>query len=68
MKQTKEINRNKSLLSELREMEVNDKLTYPIERLSYVRSACVTFGLEWGRKYVTRSNRAERTVTAIRLE
>ncbi len=59
---------DKPILTALRELEVGDFVTYPIERTSYLRSACVTFGLEWGKKFKTSINREDRTITATRTE
>ncbi len=56
----------KPILTALREMEIGESVIYPIERTSYVRSACVTFGLEWGKKFKTSTNRVDRTITVTR--
>ncbi len=59
---------DKPILTALRELELGESVTYPIERTSYLRSACVTFGLEWGKKFKTSINRDSRTITATRTE
>lgn len=59
---------DKPILTALRELELGESVTYPIERTSYLRSACVTFGLEWGKKFKTAINRDSRTITATRTE
>lgn len=57
---------DKPILTVLRELEIGETVTYPAERTSYLRSACVAFGLEWGKKFKTKINREERTVSATR--
>lgn len=57
----------KSVLQALRELEIGESVTYPVKRISYLRSVCVSFGLEWGKKFATKINRAERTVSATRI-
>lgn len=66
MKQSNNKSAPKSLLSSLRELETGESLTFPASRASYVSSACVRFGLEWGRKFTTRTSRADRTITVTR--
>lgn len=55
------------VLPALRELEVGESVTYPIARLSYLRFACVNFGLQWGKKFATKLNREQETVTATRM-
>jgi len=57
----------KSLLSQLREMETGDKICFPINRMSYVRSISVSFGAEWGRKYKTRLLKDSKQIQVTRL-
>lgn len=57
---------NKPILTALRELEIGESVTYPAERSSYLKSACTQFGFEWGKKFRTKNNREERTVTATR--
>lgn len=61
-------NDDRPILAALRELQVGDTCTYPAERASYLKSACTSFGFQWGKKFKTRTNRKERTVTAIRVE
>lgn len=58
---------DKPILTALRELEIGQKVTYPAERGSYLKSACSQFGFEWGKKFTTTNNREERTVTATRI-
>ncbi len=57
-----------NVLASLRNMSVGEKLAFPAERASYVRSACVTFGFEWNKKFSTRNNRENRTVEITRVQ
>lgn len=57
----------KSLLGEVQKLNVGETLTVPVERLSYLKQICTTFGLQWDRKYTTSINREARTITATRL-
>ncbi len=58
----------KPLLSVLREMEVGESHSFPAERGSYLKSACTTFGFEWGKIFTTATNRADRTISVTRVE
>ncbi len=68
MKPTNDKSAPKSLLSSLRELQTGESLTFPASRASYVSSACVRFGLEWGRKFRTATDRHARTITVTRTE
>lgn len=57
----------KSILGQLRDLEVGGELTLPVSRCSYLRAICVAFGLQWDRKFATTTNREQRTITATRL-
>lgn len=59
-------NTDRPVLTALREMEIGETLVYPISRTSYIRTACVSFGLEWGKKFKTSTSRADSTITVIR--
>lgn len=60
-------NTDRPVLTALREMEIGETLVYPISRTSYIRTACVSFGLEWGKKFKTTTSRENRTVTVLRV-
>lgn len=60
------ITTDKPVLASLREMEIGDSISWPMHRMSYIRSICVTFGTEWGKKFTTKLNRAERTISVTR--
>ena len=51
----------------LMEMEVNDIVHFPIERLSVVRSTASTLGLEKNRVYTAKQNRVNKTVDVTRI-
>lgn len=59
--------REKSLLGQLRTLTVGEELTVPVSRSSYLKSICVSFGLQWDKKFVTATNREQRTITATRI-
>ena len=67
MKETSENQRKNSLLGQLSLLEVGETLTVPVSRLSYLKSICTSFGLQWDKKFSTTTNRMERTVTAKRI-
>lgn len=65
-----EISKNqpkKSLLGQLSDLAVGEELTVPVSRSSYLKSICVSFGLQWDKKFTTSTNREERTITATRI-
>jgi len=62
MKKTAE----KPILTALRELEIGKSVTYPMNRASYLRSVCVSFGLEWEKKFTTKIDRETKTITATR--
>lgn len=67
MTETSKNQRKNSLLGQLNALEVGEKLTVSVSRSSYLRSICVSFGLQWDRKFITTTNREQRTITAIRI-
>lgn len=67
MNKTSKNQRKKSLLGQLSNLAVGEKLTVPVSRSSYLKSICVSFGLQWDKKFSTSTNREQRTITAIRI-
>ena len=63
----KESNKKTNLLGQLRTLSVGEELTVPVSRSSYLKTICVSFGLQWGKKFTTSVNRKERTITATRV-
>lgn len=67
MTETSKNQRKKTLLGQLRDLEVGEELTVPVSRSSYLKSICVSFGLQWDKKFSTSTNREQRTITATRI-
>ena len=67
MNETSKNQRKKSLLGQLSNLAVGEELTVPVSRSSYLKSICVSFGLQWDKKFSTSTNREERTITATRI-
>lgn len=59
--------RKKSLLGQLSDLAVGEELTVSVSRASYLKSICVSFGLQWDKKFTTATNREQRTITATRI-
>lgn len=55
------------MLQQLRELEVDHELEFPIERASSVKSCCSAFGLEWNKKFKTEVRRKERILKVKRI-
>ena len=67
MNETSKNQRKKSLLGQLSNLAVGEELTVPVSRSSYLKSICVSYGLQWHKKFSTSTNREERTITATRI-
>lgn len=52
----------------LREMEVGDSLTFPIEGLKSVRAQASELGVVLCRRYATATDRETRTIKVTRVE
>lgn len=63
---TSEKTADKPILTTLRELNVGEMHTFPAEKQSYIKSACAAFGFEWNKKFQTKTNRGDRTITVIR--
>lgn len=59
---------NVSVGSQIRELEVGGTLVFPAERLNVVRVTVYNIGFRFDRRYVTRANRKERTVSVTRMK
>lgn len=55
------------MLQQLRELDVDHELEFPIERASSVKSCCSAFGLEWNKKFKTEVRRKERILKVKRI-
>lgn len=64
----KEKEEKSSILSTLRVMELYETVQFPSTRCSYVKSACVTFGFQWGKKFTTHVVREENIIEVTRVE
>lgn len=52
----------------LKEMEVGDVVHFPVSKVSVIRSAASTLGLETGRRYMSRINREMMTIDVVRQD
>lgn len=59
-------NEKEAMLKTLRNMNVGDTAVFPLESRPTIRTYCCEFGLEWRRKYKSRTDRVSRTVMVIR--
>lgn len=57
----------KPMLAVLRDMKVGEACVYPVSRMSSLKTMCSTYGVQWGRKFTTKVNTTERTITATRV-
>lgn len=55
-----------SVLGQLKSLEVNETVSFPANRLSYVRASCALFGPEWGKKFSTHYDKENYSVTVTR--
>ena len=58
---------SKPFLAQLRALEVGGTIEQPVSKRSYVNSACVSFSLEWNKKFKTSTNRERRIVVVTRI-
>ena len=58
--------KEKSIREELWELEIGICAVLPLDRLTTIKSACSTYGLMWGRRFRTATDRDTRTVTVTR--
>lgn len=68
MTETRKIQPQESLLGQLRNLEVGERLTVPVSRSSYLKTICTRFGLQWDKRFSTATDREQRTITATRIE
>lgn len=59
--------KQKSVRLQLRDMKVGDVLSFPLEKVTSIRSACSAYGLEWDKGFVTMSDRDTRTLSVTRV-
>ena len=53
-------------LSILRNLEIDQEVSFHISKTSNIRSMCSTFGLQWGKRFVTKTSRENSTITVKR--
>lgn len=56
-----------NIVESLQNLKVGDMLVAPAEQANNVRSTASNYGFQWGRKFKTKQNREDRTLTVIRL-
>lgn len=67
MEELSQENVQKPMLQQLRELDIDQELEFPIERASSVKSCCSAFGLEWNKKFKTEVKRKERVLKVKRI-
>lgn len=67
MEELSQENVQKPMLQQLRELDIDHELEFPIERASSVKSCCSAFGLEWNKKFKTEVRRKERILKVKRI-
>lgn len=66
MNEKPKIVNQKPILTQLREMEVGDVLTFPAEKRGSVKAMCSEYGFEWNKVFSTSINRQARTISVTR--
>ena len=61
------IHTGQSIRSILREMKIGETISFPICRLSVIRSTASTLGLEMTRYYQTKQSKESRTISVTRI-
>ena len=62
----KENDTEKPMLAVLRDLEVVKSHTYPIERMSSLKTMCTNFGAQWDKTFSTKTDREKRIITVTR--
>ena len=62
----KENDTEKPMLAVLRDLEVGKSHTYPIERMSSLKTMCTNFGAQWDKTFSTKTDREKRMITVTR--
>lgn len=60
--------KEKPMLAVLRDLEIDESHTYPIERMSSLKTMCTNFGVQWDKQFSTKTNRQSRTITVTRVK
>lgn len=59
---TKEKSRRQTLLG----MGIGESCSFPLEKMTAVRSDCFRYGIEWGKVFTTAINRESRVISVTR--
>lgn len=57
----------KPMLAVLRDLEVEESHSYPLERMSSLKTMCTNFGAQWNKKFSTKIDREKRIITVTRM-
>ena len=63
---TKENDTEKPMLAVLRDLEVGEHHSYPLERMSSLKTMCTNFGAQWDKTFSSKTDREARTITVTR--
>lgn len=58
----------KTLLGVLASLEVGACEDFSVKKLNSVRTACSSFGLQWGKRFTTKVDRETMTVKVTRIQ
>lgn len=58
----------KTLLGALASLEIGAYDDFPVKKLNSVRTACSSFGLQWGKRFTTKVDRETMTVRVTRVQ
>lgn len=61
-----ETGNNKPIRDSLRNMKINERVSFPVSRLTTVRSTASTLGAEMDRVYKTTRNKLNKSIDVIR--
>ena len=61
-----ETGNNKPIRDSLRNMKINERVSFPVSRLTTVRSTASTLGAEMDRVYRTKRNKLNKSIDVIR--
>lgn len=59
--------KDKPMMAQLREMDIDETLTFPIERMSSLKSMASTKSAEWDKDFTTSMDRKARTISITRI-
>lgn len=63
----KKMEEKKSVRGQLHELAIGEKVSFPADKTSYVRSSCTNFAFEWNRKFTTATDKVARIITVTRI-